>query len=768
MKINKIFGMFAAAAAMLAAGCAADVTEDIAPAASGSGEATTTVVFTASCGDVARNTLDAETLKVYWASGDRIKVNGAAASAITIAEDGKHAEFTVELTDEQNTAPYKAIYPASKWTPATESTADKFAFESRYLIPEGAGIFYPMIAYSEENGTNLSFKHLTGLVKLQLVKGNDADKVCTVLVKGNNGEQVAGGFGIDWETLALTSAATVSDYNKSMSVGVYKTLPESGTVDVFIPLPAQNFEQGITVTVIDENGHFMAKRSKALNVKAGEVTTFPAFAFDTDGATDILTTLIADETGSKTITDDLYIDVDVISDAGNVNMEYNYDDAGTLDKDLSLRTSYVQRKNGEYGYRLTFNDKGSADAEFNANLTRYSHAVIALKESKITKESNPTRYTISNLKSAGKILKVTAGTASDLAVKTMSIGELTDADVYTWVSLKDVEIGINDGSYTNIHNGYAALMNTVPLAFYGKDGANIRLLTNVDTNSAWSRNGSGVPTVACTLNGIVVKTDIERFYKDGDAGRYQIRVVDGNDIVADENNAKFSTTLVEWNWNSASSTPAKNSDGTLKPDLGTGSLYSPFNTYSAGGSHCGLTTSDNGNTSNAAATFTCATNKSWWNFTENRGEAIIAKFSTSGVTDKTVMAIFDIQGGSGSAGLNNRFPSYWQVEYSTDGTTWTKASDEVITVRPMFNWNNRASMPFAASYYNDYAIELPAAVLDQPTVYVALRPSSTVCEHGLNGKRKAGDAVVNLASDDAELATDTGNVRLSTFSIRYF
>ncbi len=129
------------------------------------------------------------------------------------------------------------------------------------------------------------------------------------------------------------------------------------------------------------------------------------------------------------------------------------------------------------------------------------------------------------------------------------------------------------------------------------------------------------------------------------------------------------------------------------------------------------------------------------------------------------MAIFDIQGGSGND-KDNRFPSYWQVEYSTDGTTWTKASSDVITVRPMFKYGLESKMFFAASYYNDYAIELPASLFGQSTVYVALRPSSTVCEHGLNGQRKSSDAAVNLTSDGVN--TNGGNIRLNTFSIRYF
>ncbi len=794
MKLNKFFGIFAAATAMLAAGCSTDLTEDVIVEASGN-EATTTVVFTADCGDAVRNNLDSETFKVTWAGADKIKVNGATSTATELLEDGAKANFTVSLTTDQNKAPFHAIYPAGKWTvPAANSTdPHKCVIDSRFLIPEGGNIHYPMIAVSESS-TNLSFKHLTGLVKLSLIKGADydGDKICTILVKGNNGEQIAGSFNIDWENATINPVDDIGDTNKSMSIGVYKTLSAT-PVEVIIPLPAQTYENGLTLTVIDENGHFMAQKTKKLEVKRAEVVTFETpLAFAPKDDTDILTSLIAGESGSITITDDIYIDAEVISDAGNVNMEYNYNGDGELDKTLSLRTSYIQRSNGAQGYRLTFN-AAETTTQQNERLTRYARTVIAVKEAKLTKEANPTRYTISGLK-ANKILQAKSAEALT-ATKAKSINELTDADVYTWVSLQNVEAGIRGGGYTNINNSstYTPYMNVVPFTFYDNNGGNIRMLTNIDTNAAWSRNGTAVPTEPCTLNGIVVNTKLDRYYKDGNAGKYQIRVVDGNDIVPDANGTA-SATHVEWNldWQTDANaikptSITKNTDGGMTPDIGEGSLISPHGSYSRSNALHRPTTAkvsytqyQSGSTSetepktdangayvNAAVNFACPAGKSWWNFTTNKGEAIIAKFSTSGLSGKKAVAVFDVLAG-GSA-TNHRFPSHWHLEYSIDnGTTWTNVSDDVITIRPMFVWQGSLykSQVYAASYYNDYAIALPDDVMGQDNVQIALRPSSTVCEHGLDGKRTASDAEVNLTADG--VSTGNGSVYFNTFSIRYF
>ena len=49
----------------------------------------------------------------------------------------------------------------------------------------------------------------------------------------------------------------------------------------------------------------------------------------------------------------------------------------------------------------------------------------------------------------------TEGTASDLPVKEKYMRDLTDEDIYTYVTLKDCELPVRKGSLTPINEGYA-------------------------------------------------------------------------------------------------------------------------------------------------------------------------------------------------------------------------------------------------------------------------------------------------------------------------
>ncbi len=779
MKLNKFFGIFAAATAMLAAGCSTDLTEDVIVEASGN-EATTTVVFTADCGDAVRNILDSETFKVTWAATDKINVNGETSTKTEILEDGR-AQFTVELTESQHPdGPYKCRYPAST-KPTWDSGDVYYIFDSRYRIPEGGNIYYPMVAYSESSKTNLSFKHLTGLVKLSLTAGADydGDKVCTILVKGNNGEQLAGSIKFDWNTHIVEKAESVNASNQTMSIGVYKTLSET-PVEVIIPLPAQTYENGLTLTVIDENGHFMVQKTKKLEVKRAEVVTFESpLAFAPKDDTDILTSLIAGESGSITITDDIYVDAEVINDPENKNMEYNYaDPANTstlINTDISLSTSYIQRKNGAVGYRLTFTNK-----TYNDKLIRNSCAVIAIKGATLTKEANPTRYTISGLGN-NKVLQAT-DIGSLTTIETKTIAELTDSDVYTYVNLTDTQIGIKEGAYANINNTNSNYFDCVPLTFFDRNGDNIRMLTNYTGNTELCRDGNGVPQGSGTLSGIIVHTKLKRVGGgDGTIGRYQIRVVDKADIALAAEADEADHTIVEWNWNDlTSATPTTNEDGSLPSDSGSGSMYSTLTAslkdaglqlynYAFTGdnpvSFTGKTTTSN--TKFKVVGFSLPDNYHWWNFTENKGEAIIAKFSTADVTSANhVMAIFDVNGGKGALS-NSRFPTHWHLEWSTDGQTWTDVEDGEVTVRPLGVWQSPSNESYTTllgvPMHVDYAIELPTEILGKETVYVAMRASSPVCEHGTDNKKD--DPTLELTADDV---TEGGTITFNTFSIRYF
>ena len=336
----------------------------------------------------------------------------------------------------------------------------------------------------------------------------------------------------------------------------------------------------------------------------------------------------------------------VISDKDNANVETTPNtERNATDYTVNAKTAYVQMLDGSYGYRLQF------DAADDNTLKRYSQVKISLNGVTLTKEADPERYTLSGL-TAANIVSQTPGTASDLIRKEKSIGQLTDEDIYTYVSLREVEFALPDGSYTNVNEGYFGTANhtsCVPRTLCDKDGGAISMLVNNKT--PWRRDGSGMPKGKGTLSGVIVH-DLQPRYgytNEGYIGRYSVRVLEKEEIdLAASESSSNRQTLVEWNWNNAE--VRTNADGTIAPDRGNGSLWctDPAAKYLLDNEYNGLTTSAGLNSKNALK----FENTYWWDFAENTGYAVALKFSTEGAGANLSLNFTNSQGNAGATSIH--------------------------------------------------------------------------------------------------------------------
>ncbi|MBQ7517903.1 MAG: hypothetical protein IJU13_05700 [Bacteroidales bacterium] len=278
-----------------------------------------------------------------------------------------------------------------------------------------------------------------------------------------------------------------------------------------------------------------------------------------------------------------YIEGLVLGDAGDPNMEQNLAGGFTVDG-LSVyencvspsgarpnanniftwendRTNYVESKDGSYGFRIKFS---GPDAN---TLQRGDKVRIWLDGVKMVKETGPERYTIFNI---SHLEVVDAG--QTIPVKNKTLSSLTDADIYTWVKISDLEFQIKRGCYANVRE-YDAIINPInegigydeldvdgvrTKSFPAKDGAanllydgsgkGIYMLMNM--NCAWRWNPSTkmrkqVPQGKGTMAGVLVHQLMERW--GGNVGAYSIRPLEEGDI-------QFTGTsdwqdLVEWGFN---------------------------------------------------------------------------------------------------------------------------------------------------------------------------------------------------------------------------
>ena len=141
-----------------------------------------------------------------------------------------------------------------------------------------------------------------------------------------------------------------------------------------------------------------------------------------------LRAMIPGAEGEVELTGEKMLSAVVISDAGNYNMETNPNLTDTsIDFSVNEKTAYIESLDGQYGLRIV--TKLPADNI----LKRYSSVQLSINGLKLVKESNPERYTLTGF-TKEHVLNQNAGTAADLPKKEKHISELTDADIYTYVT----------------------------------------------------------------------------------------------------------------------------------------------------------------------------------------------------------------------------------------------------------------------------------------------------------------------------------------------
>lgn len=492
-----------------------------------------------------------------------------------------------------------------------------------------------------------------------------------------------------------------------------------------------------------------------LKSEDGSVTLTPAEPFVVEQTYEVdYRLLIAGSSGSVVIDDpNAFIEGYVISDKDNANVETTPNTApNATDYGVNARTAYVEMLDGSYGFRLQMQT-----AQDNT-LDRYQYVRLSLDGLTLTKEADPERYTLSGV-TAGHILEQADGSPDDLPLKERSIGQLTDDDLYTCVRLRDVEFALPDGAYTNVNEGYFGTANhtsCVPRALCDANGGLLYLLVNNKT--PWRRDGTAMPAGNGALTGIIVH-DLQPRYgytNEGYIGRYAIRVLEKSDIEIPASSASSKRrTLVEWNWEDG--VLKKNADQTFAPDSGEGSLWctDPSATAATDNEYNGLSTTDN--FGKRALKFE---NTYWWNFDRNEGYAVALRFSTEGVGSQLTLNFTNSQGNAGGTSIYG--PVYWQIEYSTDGRTFTLLPGSTFCARPFVFWS--ATMTYCATPgYADRVFVLPESLCNRPEVTILIKAAGTQCIAGNAATVEQGDAGT-ITEDMA--ANRRSPMRFGTISVK--
>lgn len=263
---------------------------------------------------------------------------------------------------------------------------------------------------------------------------------------------------------------------------------------------------------------------------------------------------------------DRYVIVEgiVVSDKKNRNSGDNEQlTPSTIDYTLDQRTIYLESMDGSHGICLVTKTVDDNQTKI------YDHVQILLYNTTPQLYDDPFYLVISGV-TAGMFVSQSAGQAFDVPSKTRHIGDLDDEDIFTRVTLQDVEIPVRKGDLMPVNEGYTIAANGHRLTKYPRllrdiNGDHLYLYTN--STCQFRNDGTLLPYGSGSISGVVVHERFPRFDWEnmadpmdmendpllGRIGTFQIRPQSKDDVWKDmqadvENN--FSKLLTEYRfWN---------------------------------------------------------------------------------------------------------------------------------------------------------------------------------------------------------------------------
>lgn len=382
----------------------------------------------------------------------------------------------------------------------------------------------------------------------------------------------------------------------------------------------------------------------------------------------------------------------IIADAGQKNMETNpMTSATSYDDNESAITNYVQSLDGKYGMRLKF-----ATAADNT-LKKGDKVKISLAGATLVREDNPVRYTLRGVSANN----VTMEENVQLAARQKTISELTDEDVYTLVTLPDVEVPFCYGSWVNVRKEWidAKRINFDNRILRDVNGNEIRMIVNTDAE--WYLTDAGVPKGSGPVSGVIVNTTSE-YYGSDILGKYQIRPMKLSDIEIKDNG--FSEILVAWDYSTGFSRVSS-----LEATTGTG-------TFAASSMAQANTFLQFRHTSPYPKGYPKGANidKSVWWKDGAAKDAATFQFSTKDAAGKKMTLSFGALIGNYKEEAASQGPVHWNVEYSLDGTNYILI--EKVMIRPM--GAEKSTLLFLPASLDDQCVELPDAIAGQDNVTI--------------------------------------------------
>jgi len=454
------------------------------------------------------------------------------------------------------------------------------------------------------------------------------------------------------------------------------------------------------------------------------------------------------------------MEVVVISECGNENVALNPNITfKDVDMAMTKKTAYVQELDGKRGMRLVF------DVQSYNDLQRYDVIVLNVNGGRLRVNEKTGSVTVAGLTPLAVVSRK-SGTAENVPVKEKLISELTDEDIFTMVTLKDMEFAFKDGAVVNIKENYGQYVEKYHNAYkkevnFRMDGARAMMKDAhgnaigmaVNTLCDWRRDGDGVPQGAGLLTGILTDEQMRRY--GSNTGRYLIRPLAKEDIKIDPKKKSSAwTILTGWildgfagkqlDYEKAGPSEAPQVGDRIMSDTGAKSYMwtdSGAKTYTTSDWN-NITSARQGAQWHGAIMFDCMA-PDWYRW-NNMGMAestnsIFLEFSAVKVKPGQHMQLcFELTAGDVNMANSWGFPARWMVQCSVDGgdfVTLPEACtlDESFSLRPLPAWSKKVNTgKYNKNFHTQYdfclgsqghVFNLPVEAAGKEKVVVRLTPA---------------------------------------------
>lgn len=449
-----------------------------------------------------------------------------------------------------------------------------------------------------------------------------------------------------------------------------------------------------------------------------------------------------------------------------------------IDYSVCRRTVYVQSLDGSMGIMLL--TESEEDNEFR----QFDKVRISVRGRMLCgalvldPAKEPTYCWIEGIK-ATDVLSVQSD--AQVPAKEKYISELTDDDIFTYVTLKDCELPIRKGSLTPVNEKLtnAAGVNKIAkfaVTLHDVKGSSIYVYTN--TTCPYRRDGNRLPYGSGSMKGVVVHERYSRYiFQDNDSGdedtygnigRYQLRHTSREDfaMAQDRSEADFSAILAEWRYVlAANAEKYYATDGDMTAYFShscknTVSLYDDFSYLGpVGTTEEGFFGKNGGNLNGLGVILEDGTDWMGPDFTGQNSEnaykvnntsngvgsgispsgigagwhtnvnydtdrktpaGLVLIFSTSSVNAQKMSLHLSMMSVISSAPYSG--PRLFNVDYSFDRNVWTTVDSFWISDYAGTN-SNPATQLWQTAGYIPVSVELPASALSgKETVYLRIFP----------------------------------------------